>query len=206
MPGKLIIVEGPNHSGKTTLIQKLQKALEERGHKVRATREPGGSPYGEALRSILKTTAGLHSFATALGMNSARVQHAKEVIKPGIANGEIILCDRYTPSTEAYQIFMGQMTPVEAKLIHHIHKTLPNPNIILFLQPSLGTLKNRASHADAPKEGRTENDVFEGNIKKERNAYESVISLAKQAGQNILIIRDDYNQHLQTITDRILAA
>src|SRR5579859_6979286 len=103
--GKFITLEGLDGTGKSTQMRKLAAALRKDGHKVVETREPGGTATGEKIRKVLldSCTAGLSPLAEMALMFASRAQHIAEVIEPGLAAGSIVLCDRFTDSTEAYQ-------------------------------------------------------------------------------------------------------
>jgi dTMP kinase len=100
-----VTFEGPDGSGKTTQIRLLSHALEARGHTVLATREPGGTRIGDAVRSLLLNPdhREMSPRAEALLFNAARAQLVDEVLQPALARGVIVLCDRYGDSTLAYQ-------------------------------------------------------------------------------------------------------
>lgn len=105
MRGKFITVEGVEGAGKTTLITALRERLDEAGIDVLVTREPGGTRLGEALREVLLDNH-QHEMvpeAELLIMFAARVQHVKETIRPALAEGTWIVCDRFTDATYAYQ-------------------------------------------------------------------------------------------------------
>jgi len=104
VPGFFLSFEGGEGAGKTTQIRRLADALTAAGHDVLVTREPGGSPGAEALREFL--LFGQHDLsprAEILAMFAARADHVDTVIAPALAAGKIVLCDRFTDSTEAYQ-------------------------------------------------------------------------------------------------------
>ena len=103
--GRFITFEGLDGCGKSTQLEKLAAVLRAEGLAVVTTREPGGTPTGEKIRNVLldSATAGLSPFAELALMFASRAQHIKEVIQPGLANGSIVLCDRFTDSSEAYQ-------------------------------------------------------------------------------------------------------
>src|SRR5262245_23453773 len=103
--GKFITIEGLDGCGKSTQLGKLAAALRTQGIDVVLTREPGGTPAGENIRSLLldSRTAGLAPMAELALMFASRAQHLHEVILPGLAAGQFVLCDRFTDSTEAYQ-------------------------------------------------------------------------------------------------------
>ena len=100
-----ITLEGPDGSGKSTQIQLLYRYLEEEGHVVLLSREPGGTPIGEQIRAVLhdvRNTAMLPNAETLL-YSASRAQHVGQVIRAALGRGELVLCDRYAESTMAYQ-------------------------------------------------------------------------------------------------------
>ena len=104
--GTFITFEGPEGSGKTTHIRLLAAFLQKRGHRVRVTREPGGSTLAAAFRRLLLDTGeGLLPLAELFLYEADRAQHIGEVVLPALRRGETVLCDRYTDSTVAYQGF-----------------------------------------------------------------------------------------------------
>ena len=106
MRGLFITFEGTEGSGKTTQIAALAERLRSLGHTVRALREPGGTPIGEEIRHTLQPSEanrGMTPEAELLLLNASRAQLVREVIRPALAAGEIVLCDRFYDSTLAYQ-------------------------------------------------------------------------------------------------------
>jgi dTMP kinase len=104
--GLLISFEGTEGSGKSTQISLLAERLRSLHYTVRTLREPGGTPIGEEIRHTLKHSAANHAMtpeAELLLMNASRAQLVREVIRPALAAGEIVVCDRYYDSTTAYQ-------------------------------------------------------------------------------------------------------
>ena len=103
--GFFISFEGPEGSGKSTQIERLAAALAQDRHPVFTTREPGGTPIGERIRALLldREATGMAPWTEALLFTAARAQLVRDVIRPRLAAGEIVICDRYTDSTMAYQ-------------------------------------------------------------------------------------------------------
>jgi dTMP kinase len=104
--GLFISFEGTEGSGKSTQISLLAERLRAMGHDVRTTREPGGTPIGEEIRHTLKHSAANHAMtavAELLLMNASRAQLVREVIRPALEDGEIVIADRFYDSTIAYQ-------------------------------------------------------------------------------------------------------
>jgi dTMP kinase len=104
-PARFIVFEGGEGAGKSTQVQHLANALRARGQDVVATREPGGSPGAEAIRGLLVSgdTARWSPETEALLINAARADHLDRTIRPALAKGRWVICDRFADSTMAYQ-------------------------------------------------------------------------------------------------------
>jgi dTMP kinase len=99
-----VTVEGIEGSGKSTLLSGLAERLRSDGSEIFVTREPGGTPLGDAVREIfLNRSVAISPLTEALLINAARVQHVTDAIGPALAAGRIVLCDRFVDSTLAYQ-------------------------------------------------------------------------------------------------------
>jgi len=109
-----ITLEGPEGSGKTSQLPALAAFLRKNGYEVLVTREPGGTPVGDQIREILMNLKNVSIVPRTeiLLFLAARAQHVEELIKPALAAGKIVLCDRYGDSTLAYQGF-GHKTDLE---------------------------------------------------------------------------------------------
>jgi len=121
--GKFITFEGLDGSGKSTQIEKLARALRTHGVAVTVTREPGGTTAGEKIRDVLlhSMTSGISPLAEMALMFASRAQHIHEVILPALAQGRLVLCDRFTDSTEAYQ---GGGRKLGSKAVLTLHELL----------------------------------------------------------------------------------
>ena len=109
-PGRCISLEGGEGGGKSTLIAGLRGALEARGLEVIVTREPGGTPLSEQVRALALTPPEGETWsplAHALLMNTAREDHLRKLIRPALASGKWVLCDRFADSTLVYQAIDG---------------------------------------------------------------------------------------------------
>ena len=139
MKGLFITFEGTEGSGKTTQISLLAERLRSAGCSVRTLREPGGTLIGEEIRHTLKHSPDNHAMtaeAELLLMNASRAQLVREVIRPAIAAGEIVLCDRFYDSTTAYQGYGRQLDlrMVESIIDVAVGDTRPDLTL-LFLIP-----------------------------------------------------------------------
>lgn len=100
--GLFITLEGVDGAGKSTHIDWMAERFRSRGRVVRCTREPGGTPLGERLRELLLSEA-MHADTEALLMFASRREHLARVIEPALAAGEVVICDRFTDASFAYQ-------------------------------------------------------------------------------------------------------
>lgn len=139
---RFIVFEGGEGAGKSTQSRALADYLEARGHRVRRTREPGGTPAAEAIRAVLLDPAntGLDDRAEALLFAAARGDHAARVIRPALAAGDIVISDRYLDSSVAYQ---GVARDLGAERVADLSLwatggLLPDLTIVLDVDPSVG--------------------------------------------------------------------
>ena len=137
--GLFVSFEGNEGSGKSTQISLLAERLRAEGHAVRTLREPGGTPIGEEIRHTLKHSAANQAMtpeAELLLMNASRAQLVREVIRPALATGEIVLCDRFYDSTTAYQGYGRQLDLAMVKNIVDVAVGDTRPDLtLLFLIP-----------------------------------------------------------------------
>ena len=137
--GLFVSFEGNEGSGKSTQISLLAERLRAEGHAVRTLREPGGTPIGEEVRHTLKHSAANQAMtpeAELLLMNASRAQLVREVIRPALATGEIVLCDRFYDSTTAYQGYGRQLDLAMVKNIIDVAVGDTRPDLtLLFLIP-----------------------------------------------------------------------
>ncbi len=142
MSGTFITFEGGEGSGKTTQINLLEKYLCDSGRKCLLTREPGGSAGGDAIRQLLLTGAAdkWHPVSETLLFQAARVEHVETLIKPALARGEIVLCDRFLDSTLVYQ---GISKGLGMEYVRQLYRLtlgnfMPDFTIILDIDPQIG--------------------------------------------------------------------
>lgn len=136
MKGIFITFEGTEGGGKSTQIQILAERLRQLGRVVRLLREPGGTPVGEEIRHTLKhseANRAMTAEAELLLMNASRAQLVREVIRPALAAGETVLCDRFYDSTTAYQGYGRQidLARVKAVIDFAVEHTRPELTILL---------------------------------------------------------------------------
>jgi dTMP kinase len=193
--GKFITFEGLDGTGKSTQLRKLAAVLRSRGHKVVETREPGGTLTGEKIRKVLldSGTAGLSPLAEMALMFSSRAQHIAEVIEPALAAGSIVLCDRFTDSTEAYQ-GSGRRLGIEA--VRDLHRVLCGnlqPDLTILLDSDAGASLSRARRRNKrnSKSGGRGHD--ENRFEQETRAFfsrvrEGFMAIAKREHSRVVLV------------------
>jgi dTMP kinase len=193
--GKFITFEGLDGTGKSTHVRKLAAVLREAGHTVIETREPGGTMTGEKIRKVLldSATAGLSPMAEMALMFASRAQHIAEVIEPALALGSIVLCDRFTDSTEAYQ---GYGRKLGSRDVLELHRVLCGN-----LQPDLTILLDSDAHASVSRARRRNKRVSraasrghdENRFEQETRAFfgrvrEGFLAIAKREPGRVAIV------------------
>ena len=159
--GFFITFEGPEGSGKSTQVRKLAEHFAARGREVLVTREPGGTPLAERMRTLVKNFDGpekMHASTELLLMEAARAQHVREKIRPALAAGTIVICDRFADSTTAYQ---GGARGIEPPAIDFLNRfamaeCVPDLTFLLDLPPEIGFARTSIRE-----ETRGEHDRFE---------------------------------------------
>jgi dTMP kinase len=145
--GNFITFEGIEGSGKSTQIRLLLEHLKGRGVDVRMTREPGGTIIGEKVRGILldPSTRGLIPRAELFLYAAARLQHIDEIIQPALDEGKVVLCDRFTDATVAYQGYARGIPLNEVKVVNSLVTVdlRPDLTILLDLPVEMGLTRAR---------------------------------------------------------------
>jgi dTMP kinase len=194
--GKFITFEGLDGCGKSTQLERLAQALRAQSLPVVMTREPGGTTTGEKIRDILldTSTTGLAPMAELALMFASRAQHIKEVVQPALDAGSIVLCDRFTDSSEAYQ---GGGRKLGSEPILELQRVLCEglqPTLTILMDSDVGASIERArrrnkSHAariGAPEGGENrfeqESRAFFGRV---RNAY---LATALREPQRVVVV------------------
>ena len=202
--GFFITLEGIEGSGKTTQTALVADALRTAGHRVTVTREPGGTRAGEAIRAIfLDPAVSLHAAAELLLVLADRAQHVREKLKPALAAGEIVLSDRYSDSTVAYQ---GYGRGLDLMLLEDLNRlagdgTRPDLTIVLDLAVETGLERTRA---------RVRGDVrgpdrFEGEqVEFHRRVRKGFLTIARDEPSRVMTI--DATAPVAEITTRIVDA
>jgi dTMP kinase len=199
--GRFITFEGGEGAGKSTQLKRLVARLQASGREVVATREPGGSPGGEAIRElVLKGNADRWSPVTeTLLMYAARRDHVERVIRPALARGAWVVCDRFADSTRAYQGAAGGTDPalIAALETYILEDTRPDLTLIFDLPVEVGLER---AHVRAGSEMRFES---KGQAFHER-LREGFLAIAKAEPGRCAVI--DATGDLDAVEARIWAA
>jgi len=186
MQGKFITFEGGEGSGKSTQIKLLAEALEKKGYSVIVTREPGGTADGKRIREILLSpeTKKLCSESETLLFFADRAQHVSEVVKPALEQGKIIISDRYTDSTDAYQGFGRGMDRKVIKKLHEFATNNLQPDLTIILDVDVVKGLKRASKEEFGKKDRFEQEKLEFHKK----LVEGFRQIAKENPERVKLI------------------
>jgi dTMP kinase len=155
MKALFITFEGTEGCGKSTQVELLSRGLRELGHRVRTLREPGGTPIGEEIRHTLKHSKvndAMAAEAELLLMNASRAQLVREVIRPALAAGEIVISDRFYDSTTAYQGYGRQIDLKKVKTVIDLAVGETKPDLTLFLHvpPQVSAERLRSRQENLP--------------------------------------------------------
>jgi dTMP kinase len=194
--GKFVTLEGLDGCGKSTQLARLAAVLRARGFSVVVTREPGGTATGEQIRHLLLDTAtsGLSPLAELALMFAARAQHIKEVIQPALAEGRVVLCDRFTDSTDAYQ---GGGRKLGSEPVLQLHKILCGglqPDLTILMDSDVAASVERARRRNktrAVKNGRGKSD--ENRFEQESRAFfgrvrNTYLAIAAREPQRVVVV------------------
>jgi dTMP kinase len=166
MKGLFITFEGTEGSGKTTQIAALAQRLRSLGHTVRALREPGGTPIGEEIRHTLQhseANRGMTPEAELLLLNASRAQLVRQVIRPALAAGEIVLCDRFYDSSLAYQAHGRGLDyrQVRRVISFAVGRTRPGLTLLLMVPVPVSEARRRARPAERDRMEEADRAFFE---------------------------------------------
>jgi dTMP kinase len=190
--GRFISFEGLDGSGKSTQLERLAAKLRAHGFSVVVTREPGGTQTGEKVRQLLldTRTSGLAPMAELALMFASRAQHVQEIILPALQSGRMVLSDRFTDSSEAYQ---GGGRELGSKPVLELHRVLCGnlkPDLTIFMDSDLDSSVERARRRNAQPNRRTHDENrFEGENReffaRVRNAYSEI---AKREPERVAVV------------------
>jgi dTMP kinase len=213
--GYFITFEGLDGSGKTTQLRRLAATLEAEGHTVVTLRNPGGTALGDRIRSVLldsRSEAALGPIAPAAEMAlmfADRAQSIAEIVLPALAAGSIVLCDRYTDSSEAYQGGGRQLGSPRVLAMHAAACDNLQPDLTLLLLPSLESSLKRARRRNqrhVERQGTDENRFEREPDDFYRRIYDKYKEIAAREPDRVVIIdRNDSIEEIETHIQEIVA-
>jgi dTMP kinase len=194
--GRFITFEGLDGCGKSTQLEKLAAVLRAQHVPVVVTREPGGTPTGDKIRQLLLDTgtSALAPLAELALMFASRAQHIKEVIQPALAEGRVVLCDRFTDSSEAYQGGGRKLGTAAVLALHRILCGDLQPELTILMDSDVATSVERArrrnrSQAAKNVRGKTDENRFEQESRaffgRVRHAY---LAIASREPQRVAVV------------------
>lgn len=191
MAGQFVTLEGVDGSGKSTVLSHLGQALGAQGYPVVLTREPGGTDIGRAIRAVLLDveSTGMSPLCEAMLYAADRAQHISEVIRPALEAGNLVLCDRFTDSTLAYQSFGRGLERAWVEQLCEVAADglVPDKTLLLDLPVEEGF--RRLAHRRATQdEGRREARLDEETIAFHRRVYAGYRVLAEASPDRFVII------------------
>jgi dTMP kinase len=191
-----VVVEGIEGSGKSTLVLGIAQRLRSEGHDVVVTREPGGTVVGDAVREIfLNRALAISALTESLLVNAARAQHVWAVIRPALASGKIVLSDRFTDSTMAYQGYGRGMDGDVLRALCNIATGGLEPDLVLLLDLPLTVARSRLAERSRTRDRiETENDAFHERVRR------GFLDLAKSPRHRVL----DATLHSESLVESAL--
>jgi len=197
MRGKFITFEGADGSGKTTQIEMIKKYLEEKGYECLLTREPGGSNLGNKIREILLHYDGeVDSLCELLLYMADRAQHVNTIIRPALERGQIVLCDRYTDSSVAYQ---GYARGLDVEKIIELNK-IATEN----LEPDLTIVFDVETETAIKRVGEIKDRLEQEGIEFHKKLRKGYLELAKRFPQRIKVI--NANLSIEEVFSQVINA
>jgi len=194
--GLFITLEGLDGSGKTTQLKRLAAWMAKRGMALLVTRQPGGTATGDRIRELLldSRSSVLAPMTEMALMFADRAQSIAEVIEPALAAGRIVLCDRFTDSTEAYQ---GGGRELGSEVVLELHRLICRglqPDLTLLLLPSLEKSLARARHRND--RATEKNGVDENRFEREQDAFYQRVwqkyrEIANRDADRVVVIEGD---------------
>jgi dTMP kinase len=214
--GLFLTLEGLDGSGKTTQIKRLAAWMQKRGLNPVVTRQPGGTATGDRIRALLLDSGStpIAPMAEMALMFADRAQCIAEVIEPALAAGKVVLCDRFTDSTEAYQ---GGGREIGSAPVLELHRLICGdlqPDLTLLLLPSLEACLERARRRND--RHTAQSGVDEGRFEREqetffRRVWQKYREIAKREPERVVTIEGNltvdevHEQIVEAIAERVIA-
>ena len=197
-PGRFITLEGGEGAGKSTQIQVVKDYLEARGIDVIVTREPGGTPVGQEIRNLLVSgdKDKWSPLSETLLILADRAAHLERIIRPALADGKYVVCDRFFDSTRAYQGIAGGLG---LEVIHNLQQpvlvtTLPDVTLLLDIDPEKGLSRAQERGGDLRFESKT--------LAYHQTLRQAFLDFAKQEPERMVVI--DADRDIEAVSTDII--
>ena len=197
-PGRFITLEGGEGAGKSSQIQVVEDYLEARGIDVVVTREPGGTPVGQEIRNLLVSgdKDKWSPLSETLLILADRAAHLERVIRPALADGKYVVCDRFFDSTRAYQGIAGGLG---LEIIHNLQQpvlgtTLPDVTLLLDIDPEKGLSRAQERGGDLRFESKT--------LAYHQTLRQAFLDFAKQEPERMVVI--DADRDIEAVSTDII--
>ena len=215
--GMFITLEGLDGSGKTTQIKRLATWMQKRSLDPVVTRQPGGTATGDRIRALLLDSGGtaLSPMTEMALMFADRAQAIAEVIEPALAAGQIVLCDRFTDSTEAYQGGGRQLGSEPVLELHRLICGDLQPDLTLLLLPGLAPSLERARHRNRrvnEQSGKDENRFEQEQEDFYRRVWQKYREISRREPDRVVLIEGNltieevHEQIIEAVSERLLVA
>ena len=187
--GRFLTFEGMDGCGKTTQLRLLAQHFRENGREVVETVEPGGTEIGRQIRRILldPANAAIHARTELLLYFASRAQNVEEVIRPALAEGRIVLCDRFTDSTLVYQGCGRGLDPAIVRKLDRIACQGLQPNITVLIDIDLETSLTRAKRRNE-RAGQSESRIDDESAEFHENVRRGYLDLAATEHDRFVVI------------------
>lgn len=205
--GIFISIEGPDGSGKSTQIENIKKFLAEKNMETIFTREPGGTAIGERIREILldKNCTEMDYMTEAMLYAASRAQHVAQVIKPALAEGKVIVCDRFVDSSIVYQ-GCGRKLGDAVRIINEyaVAGCMPDVTFLMKVDPGVGKGRIRTRATGGQAEDRLDaekvafhEEVYKGYLTLEEMYPDRIVGI--DASRSIEDIKEDICRKLEEV-------
>lgn len=195
LKARFISFEGIDGAGKSSHIDAVAQALRESGHRVTLTREPGGTPLAEQLRALFLHQA-MDALTEALLVFAARRDHLVSCIEPALARGDVVLCDRFTDATFAYQGAGRGFDLAQLSQLEHWVQQGRQPDLTLWFDVPPAVAAARRAAAREPDRLEREDEAFFDRV---RSGY-----AARQAAQPGRFARIEADAPLESVRTEVL--
>ena len=209
--GIFISIEGPDGSGKSTQIENIKQFFSDKNMETIYTREPGGTAIGERIREILldRQCTEMDFMTEAMLYAASRAQHVAQVIKPALAEGKVIVCDRFVDSSIAYQGYGRQLGDAVRVINEYaVAGCMPDVTFLLKVDPNVGKGRVRSRAAVGQAEDRLDAEktafheaVFQGYLELEQKYPDRIFGI--DASRSIDEIKEDICRKLEEVLKHV---